>query len=782
MNLLFLNGYNNYFNRKLKKQNFIEDYIRDYNYEIRSEVNFNPNDGVKTTVVLNYDGSYLPDYVVVFDEARTIVSRWFIMDTQRTRNGQYQIRLQRDLVADFYDSIRNLPIFVQKGNLTADNPLIYNSEGMNFNQIKKDEIVLTDETKSAWIVGYVDRKSLEEVTIESTDNEATVPYIESLGISLVVAGRPENGGTIKVSNSYEYMGSGKQNLGSDMWRYSGVYLADSNTAFSSAAESVSDQPIFAQAKLGRFPTSFAAAQSESRYFKEGLDSYKTQLYTARAQFLEAEDIDYVSTEEYNNIVNLNGTVVYSSSAQKYYIINIGSGVNTTTVHNIDVTQTALHSALLASSRQFIEKTGNWNIVSNPVFQLKEKYTEYFISFTPTTGPGSKTVTLNVVHNHLDDAPYDMFCMQYTPSNLNLAANIINQLGSTLYDVQVLPYCPARFLMTGAGLEPELMGEEDKDYNIIKSDSGVDYLVWCRKSSQSFIINKPIKIAESAIDIKVANECETYRLCSPNYNGVFEFNAAKNDGVDYFNVYITYKPFSPYIQVAPNFKNLYGNSFKDARGLICNGDFSIAMTSDAWTQYEINNKNYENIFNTQIKTMDSQQDITRAYARWGIATGATQGAASGAAGGAMIGGGWGALAGGIIGTAASVGGGALDYKYQEESYQLNRQQTIDLWNYNLQNVKALPTSLNKVSAYTINNKLFPFVEYYSCTDVEKEAFKQKIRYNGMTVGVISTIADFENRAAEFNYFKGQLIQTSTLTDDYHIADALTAELERGIYLN
>ena len=39
MNLLFLNGYNNYFNRKLKKQDFIEDYIRNYNYEIRSEVN-----------------------------------------------------------------------------------------------------------------------------------------------------------------------------------------------------------------------------------------------------------------------------------------------------------------------------------------------------------------------------------------------------------------------------------------------------------------------------------------------------------------------------------------------------------------------------------------------------------------------------------------------------------------------------------------------------------------------------------------------------------------------
>ena len=82
------------------------------------------------------------------------------------------------------------------------------------------------------------------------------------------------------------------------------------------------------------------------------------------------------------------------------------------------------------------------------------------------------------------------------------------------------------------------------------------------------------------DIKASNECDTYRLCSPNYNGVFEFSVAKNDNnVNGFHADCTYKPYNPYIYVHPNFAGLYKQNYEDSRGLICGGEFSLGILND-----------------------------------------------------------------------------------------------------------------------------------------------------------------------------------------------------------
>lgn len=82
------------------------------------------------------------------------------------------------------------------------------------------------------------------------------------------------------------------------------------------------------------------------------------------------------------------------------------------------------------------------------------------------------------------------------------------------------------------------------------------------------------------DIKASNECDTYRLCSPNYNGVFEFSVAKNgNNVNGFHADCTYRPYNPYIYVHPNFSGLYKQNYEDARGLICGGEFSLGILND-----------------------------------------------------------------------------------------------------------------------------------------------------------------------------------------------------------
>lgn len=52
MNLLFLKGFNNYYNRQVKRFDTLVEYF-DYTYIIKDQVNFSPNDGVSTVVTSN---------------------------------------------------------------------------------------------------------------------------------------------------------------------------------------------------------------------------------------------------------------------------------------------------------------------------------------------------------------------------------------------------------------------------------------------------------------------------------------------------------------------------------------------------------------------------------------------------------------------------------------------------------------------------------------------------------------------------------------------------------
>jgi len=114
-----------------------------------------------------------------------------------------------------------------------------------------------------------------------------------------------------------------------------------------------------------------------------------------------------------------------------------------------------------------------------------------------------------------------------------------------------------------------------------------------------------------MNLKLSNETEFIRLCSPNYNGLFEMSLAKNEGINYVNVDYTYKPQSPYIRLQPDFKGLYGSDrFRDVRGLICGGNFSVGYIQDAWINYEIQNKNYNQIFNREILNLDRNYQIER----------------------------------------------------------------------------------------------------------------------------------------------------------------------------
>lgn len=271
----------------------------------------------------------------------------------------------------------------------------------------------------------------------------------------------------------------------------------------------------------------------------------------------------------------------------------------------------------------------------------------------------------------------------------------------------------------------------------------------------------------------------YRLCSPNYASVFEFNAAMNNGVEGYNIRYTYKPYQPFINVSPKFNGLYGIDFKDNRGLILAGDFSLPIVRDAWVDYQLQNKNYQLAFDRQIENLENQHSWQRAQNITGAVTGTIQGGVTGAATGGMVGGPVGAAVGAVAGTALSAAGGVMDNIMSEQLHNEAIDFAKDNFGYQLQNIKALPNTLNKVSSIVANSKLFPFVEYYTCTAEEREAFENKLRYNGMTIGRVGTIENFVHPDMQ-TYVKGQIIRLEG-TFDTHTTNEIANEFMKGWYI-
>lgn len=435
---------------------------------------------------------------------------------------------------------------------------------------------------------------------------------------------------------------------------------------------------------------------------------------------------------------------------------------------------------------YIYKKANVNIV-----EVKQTVT--------TTIPGRSRPLLS-------DAPYCMFCMPYgdisvykesteaeyfTKKEYNLA--IANSISTTIgtdkvLDIQILPYCPIP-----AAVIPKGIRLENQIYTAIKSvnkntteNTEVGFILWCNTSSFSIDIKKtdikslkPEDLAKPPFLIenyKEESQLSLCRLSDPSHTQVFEFNAAKNGGINLFHILCTYKPNSPYIAIHPDFGRLYGDDYDDTRGLICGGDYSLPIVSNAWTEYEYRNKNYQNTFNREIQSMElsnkiqKKADIVNAVAN--TANAGIQGAI-----------GTGNISGSLAAVPAGIGG-AMDVHYKEmlRNDQVDKAKT--LFNYNLQNIQALANTVSKSNPYNIDNKYFPYLEIYTCSDVEREAFKLKMKYDGMTIMRTGTLRYFLNYKDEVeeSYIKGAIIRFPNLSEDYDYAKELSNEVGQGFYLD
>lgn len=890
----FLKNYNNYFNRIIKGFATLAEYetaVGEGNYFLYSKtINYNPADNVSTELIMN-DCPFDPDYALIMDVDLSIIARWFVVEGIFTREKQRKFTLRRDLIYDFREELRNSPLFVQKGWLSDADPFILNSEGMNFNEIKKSETLLKDKSECAWIVGYISKNTDGGTINVETGGEDIMKatplstIASAMGVSIGDLGSVLNMGTERTIPSYftkqiEIRYGVVNTLGLAPQRVRNVFDAEYIYKSSLLNDAFSwDHALWKSNAMGRF--SSLDANKVGAAFEANASSVIAQMPTITNR-------KYFTDKQLQTLLSYNGEkILYNGN---YYTLQVNAQSDRTDVFGpfAYTAYSSLVSVMNTASSQLVA----FSLQSGGEVSVRPTSTEVFINLLDASQDDTlPTLSLEISSSRAKmlTGVYDMFAIPFgrtfvrgtsqafftnEDTALRIAAGIAKELDAACYDIQLLPYCPRQeFLENGEITIPNNAVEHtdydiliakntagtDRDSNVVGSlgagtghpyrwsasvqngawpnnaadvvslayevspavsvfnvsgptynhtthsitvsfDTDVDItdgivnfeikymgdfkqniILWCKENSFSVMLDNEEYKLSLKDSMKIESQCNKYRLCSPNYQGSFDFNVAKAGGnIDYFIAECTYKPYSPYIKVAPQFSLLYGANFGDARGLICGGDFSLPRISSAWENYQLNNKNYQNTFNREIQNLSFEQDLAM---RQQLITGGLNVITSGIVGGgvgAKVGGGWGAAIGAAAGASTSGIGLALDSDMLAKQQKETKQLAIDKFNYQLGNIKALPYTLAKIGAFDINSKIWPFVEYYTCTDEEKEALEKKIQYESMTVMRIDLFGTYFEAFSEKHYLKGELIRNEEIAEDNHIIEAIYFELAKGVY--
>lgn len=470
---LYIFKYNNYYNRIVKYEDTLADYGQ-YIHLIQNVKDFGPNDGVNTSHVfgspaINYDGS--GDYVIYTDEYDNIISRWFLIETKFTRAGQWNLTLRRDLVVDYYEDIIDADTYIEKAIVPDTDSLIFNSEQLAVNQIKKNQTPLKDRSNSAWLVGYLSAKQDSDITITASkpiDYNISVPNINQWEYykysNLAPSGEKEDAYT-QLSNGILRVQIANQPQGVVNTQIFNYHLTGAGRPY------ISNTYTYDGSKM-------------ELYFAEGSTNYSEIMYEI-APKIQSGNIVNLAKEQYNYFdyytvsSAINGQVIYDQANDKYYSISVGS-LDTPALNykptvgsqqDLDLVTYTLGEVVAVD----YQKHADAFLTSMAVRRSQRLGTDALTSFEVSLTVKNLTINLEQVFEAtstitipqsakpLKDAPYKMFCMPYkddgdfsfTKDKIDFTMNkdtsmaimtkLVSELsgGSVLYDAQILPYCPCK---------------------------------------------------------------------------------------------------------------------------------------------------------------------------------------------------------------------------------------------------------------------------------------------------------------------------------------------------
>lgn len=591
MQLLLLH-YNNYFNRIIKKKTTIADYkAADAAYKEASNINFNPGDGINTSLVLGFgqNGSLFEgeefDYLVAYEVVgndNVINSRWFIIEQDRQRAGQFELTLKRDVLADNYTDVINSPIFLEKGFINdVNDPLLYNSESMNLNQIKQFEVPLKDETECGWVVGYIPSDAFPKVepAYDRVEKKVTIPMSADITVDglnnwnywnycsnnpsykFMADSAGKRKVTVKIRSENKYADSGRS-VRVDMITANYTFYPNStdagtysqvNSGYITTSSGTLNYPQWYQ-DYG--PVTFVQGAISSSICGKIFDPVRNNsAFNTALNTILGTDIVIGNTSD---LMALQDKIILDSSTNTYYRISI---ISTSEGHPITVTssvsggQTALNA--LKNAMNYITGAGGSLKGDYTTFTASNSSTSYAVQLT-NVGV-SLYVDLNSDRAHLNDAPYDMFCIPFSDTlklkygeteftcsknvALSMATEIAKDLGSgTVYDVQLLPYCPNRTLVVKSNSPSTILELTSVKYDLIKesvTNNPKSAVIWCTEST----FQVPISTEAGIVKFEPTEDAPS-RIITKNYytvpNNITAFRGRMSVGTINSNNVLVYK--------------------------------------------------------------------------------------------------------------------------------------------------------------------------------------------------------------------------------------------------
>lgn len=755
---LYCFKYKNYYNREFRSLDTLAEFLSQslgLPYQVQDKINnFNFSDGVMTSQVVDFDAS-AKDYAVLVDEDSEIVARFYILECKYSRYNQYTLELFRDLLYDYKTEIENSVAFIEKGSVSADNPLIFNSEQMTFNQIKQSQIPLKDATGCPWIVAYLkkDYEGGEGVTVVRNSNvpDAFTGWASYSLSNFPLAYMTASGGTpvrpgIYSIRTAQYNATERRyrtatRTAGGIWTVKG----DIATAYFTAGVWLDFERIF----------------EDDKAVKEKIfDEIKSNSF---------------SEDDVNTAHELNGRTI--KLGNKYYKFSYSEMFGS---RDIDAVEgTAFYNYVMQKAR---EQFSSASSVGYPVSATMRAYFGTVTLEELSIGNLTYSIPEKGERTKTEDSAYDIICAPFGEFSVNnysfndpeAAMSVFQDLaGDTgnIEDVQILPYCPNEYSSSSASIGTE-------DVRFIQEGSNVVGAIICvsKSSIKKTIPINWLKYPEFApktnkIEKKIQAMTDFARIT--NGSSIYEIGIAQNGGIGWIDISMTCLPITPYIKVSPRFGGLYGQTFeKEKRGLVLGGNFSIAYLSDPWKNFVNQNKNYSDIFDREVESIELRNKYALAGDILGAATGAIGMAGKGAS---LGGGGIGSIAGAAAGAVAGLATGAADVAISEKLRNDSLELKKDLFGFQLGNIQAAPKTTARSTSYNVDSMYFPVLEYYTATDEEKEAFRNKIVYDGMTIGVIGKPFDYFD-----NFVKAVIIRCPDIAGDYGIINAISNELSKGVY--
>lgn len=757
-------------------------------FEITKVISFNGGNRIDATMVYNTTEKGVPTYIVIDNEENGAISTFngcaFYVTAQRfIRKNQWQLQLLRDLISETTEW-KTLKAYIRTGYPVDNSFVKYNRHKFNLNTIKTKQDIVSDNLSLAMFFTQRqdDKGAPVDMTFTADTSNKSKVYAQYEDLSEFPFNEWVNGHIIGMTNANIDIVWGAWGYSIDRYTSAGqpVYTIDKATYYINSNNETAGGDYVARHYEGYNPS---FQWNENSY--NILQQASAKVYRSAFNRLNVANIINANNGALNNaILRYSQPIETDWEEFQNKIIRVGTKfykcVFTTTksikTATTGVSVSAINNAILTEFRRV---NGNLSSSGNPRTPKGEpvvSYTESIckLELQETTLDTVQSVTI----------PFDYVSMDSVPVKALVIPNLTRQnfQGWVTWAVRVMQY------------NKEVIQAQLLPFNITGDNAFGESVDGVVIGSQSDTTNYPIKMLIRRdwsffmkYDYKQENEFiekegKFVRICSPSYATIFDITPYLNDGLSGFQFNMSVKPFGTTIYCQPAFGGLYSQTFEDKRGLVIQEDFSISSIDDKWIDYKYMNQNYINSFNRQIESLELNNYYARESDRLALERSDNEAMALARE---TTGSKWGMFDKLLLGIPSLVGGYASNVREQyNEAVKLDttaneilRQDNIalqkEIFNNNLGNIKSISPTLNKVDTFDIMNKYSIIVEYYECSEIEKQYIMDYYEHNGAVIGMIGTFEQYWGLVVS-----GQIIQSNSYTQEE--LKELNNRLKGGIY--